>query len=85
MTKTRKRMWILAALSTAAVLGLAATKFSDRSIETPEYEVLQRYGEVEIRRYPQMLVAQTSMAGCTGFYEYLCCLVCWLSGLGHGG
>jgi hypothetical protein len=62
MTKTRKRMWILAALSTAAVLGLAATKFSDRSIETPEYEVLQRYGEVEIRRYPQMLVAQTSMA-----------------------
>lgn len=74
MTKTRKRMWILAALSTAAVIGLAATKFSDRSIETPEYEVLQRYGEVEIRRYPQMLVAQTSMgsasfdaAGSNGF------------------
>lgn len=54
-------MWILAALSTVAVVGLAAAKYSSPAIETPEYEVLERLGDVEIRRYDRMVVARTSV------------------------
>lgn len=53
---------------------ILVASFSNKGIETPEYEVLKKYGDVEIRKYPNMLVAKTALsnnsfenAGSNGF------------------
>lgn len=54
-------MWI--PITIIAVVGVAALVASFRTgdIETPDYKVVKTIGEVEIREYPKMLVAQTSL------------------------
>jgi hypothetical protein len=49
------------ALGALAVGGVyvAAT----RSIETPAYSVVHTYGDVELRRYPEMTLAQVTRSG----------------------
>ena len=54
-----KKMWTLAALGAATLIGVAAYSLSSPGIETPKYRVLRRTGEVEIRYYPSMVVART--------------------------
>ena len=51
----------VAAVGVLAVGGayVAAT----RSIETPAYTVVHTYGDVELRRYPEMTLAQVTRAG----------------------
>ncbi|MCX6176675.1 MAG: heme-binding protein [Bacteroidetes bacterium] len=57
----KKAMWI--PITIIAVVGVAALVASFRTgdIETPDYKVVKTIGEVEIREYPKMLVAQTSL------------------------
>ena len=71
-----KKMWTLAALGAATLIGVAAYSLSSPGIETPKYRVLRRTGEVEIRYYPSMVVARTPVgsasfdqSGSNGFRE----------------
>jgi hypothetical protein len=41
------------------VLVVAVASFRFSSIETPDYEVIETWGKVEVRRYPKCIVAQT--------------------------
>ena len=47
------------------ILGGVISFFSFRfkGIETPNYKVIKMVGEVEIREYPQMILAQTKLGG----------------------
>jgi hypothetical protein len=47
------------------ILGGVISFFSFRfkGIETPNYKVIKTLGEVEIREYPQMILAQTKLGG----------------------
>ena len=47
------------------ILGGVISFFSFRfkGIETPKYKVIKMVGEVEIREYPQMILAQTKLGG----------------------
>ncbi|MDA0315101.1 MAG: heme-binding protein [Bacteroidetes bacterium] len=47
------------------ILGGVITFFSFRfkGIETPNYKVIKTLGDVEIREYPQMILAQTKLGG----------------------
>lgn len=71
-----KIVWTLAALGAATLIGVAAYSLSSPGIETPEYRVLRRIGDVEIRYYPSMVVARTAVgsasfdqSGSNGFRE----------------
>lgn len=50
---------IIATLLTFVIMAFFAFKPND--IEMPSYRVIKKYGDVEIRQYPAMLVAQTQM------------------------
>ena len=45
------------------LIGLVMVLFSFKTgnIETPQYKVIKNIGEVEIRQYPEMVVAQTTL------------------------
>lgn len=47
-----------------AIIGIAVILFAFRSkdIEMPDYRVLKKYENVEIRQYPAMVIAQTILA-----------------------
>ena len=47
------------------ILGGVISFFSFRfkGIETPNYKVIKTFGDVEIREYPQMILAQTKLGG----------------------
>lgn len=69
-----KILWIVGSLVVLVIIVLVVTSFSYKGIETPEYTVLKKYGDVEIRKYPNMIVAKTSLsnnsfenAGSNGF------------------
>ena len=50
-------------LTVVGILGLALliVSFKSGNIETPDYKVVKTLGDVEIREYPKMIVAQTSL------------------------
>lgn len=50
---------MIALLITVIIMALFAFKSDD--IEMPAYRVVKKYGDVEIRQYPVMLVAQTQL------------------------
>ncbi|MDP4742189.1 MAG: heme-binding protein, partial [Schleiferiaceae bacterium] len=58
---TKKRMWTLLAISAVAIVGIAFASFRSGEIETPNYLVLKKYGDVELRQYSNMIVAKTSV------------------------
>lgn len=69
-----KLLWIVGIVVVLITIVILVASFSNKGIETPEYEVLKKYGDVEIRKYPNMLVAKTSLsnnsfenAGSNGF------------------
>ncbi|MFN5888996.1 MAG: SOUL family heme-binding protein [Bacteroidota bacterium] len=69
-----KLFWIVGIVVVLITVVILVASFSNKGIETPEYEVLKKYGDVEIRKYPNMLVAKTALsnnsfenAGSNGF------------------
>ena len=55
-----KYIWI--SLSVLVIIGISYLVVSFKNIETPDYKVVKTIDEVEIRVYPKMLVAKTSLA-----------------------
>ncbi len=43
------------------ISGMVLFSFKTGNIETPQYKVIKNIGEVEIRQYPKMIVAQTTL------------------------
>ncbi len=69
-----KFIWIGLFVVVLIAGALVFMSFSMRKIETPQYKVLRTLGEVEIRLYPEMVVAKTNLSdasfenqGNTGF------------------
>lgn len=57
-----KVLWISAASIFLLALIVLVMSFSSKGTETPEYKVLKTIEEVEVRLYPQMVVAKTSLS-----------------------
>ncbi|MDA1182687.1 MAG: heme-binding protein [Bacteroidetes bacterium] len=57
----KKTMWLLALLIVIIGTSLVVVSFKSGDIETPDYKVVKTLGDVEIRQYPKMIVAQTSL------------------------
>ncbi len=56
------KIWTLTVMIVALVgIGILFYSFRFKDIETPKYRVLKTVGEVEIREYPGMILAQTSL------------------------
>ena len=55
-------MGIALGLLLITALAFVAYAFKSNDIETPQFTILRSYGEVQIRQYPQMLVAKTSLS-----------------------
>ncbi len=58
-----KFIWIPAAIIGLAVISVLVMSFTSKGTETPEYKVLKTIEEVEIRLYPNMIVAKTALSG----------------------
>ena len=43
------------------IFGLVMYSFTFKDIETPKYQVLKTFGKVEIRKYPNLILAQTKL------------------------
>ena len=43
------------------ILGLVMYSFTFKDIETPKYQVVKTFGKVEIRKYPNLILAQTKL------------------------
>jgi hypothetical protein len=55
-----KIIWISIISSLIITLFMALASFK-KDIETPDYKVIKTYGDVEIRLYPKMIIAKTSL------------------------
>lgn len=60
--KMKRKMGIVLGLLVVIVVAFGAYAFKSSDIETPQFKVLRTYDQVEIRQYPQMLVAKTSLS-----------------------
>lgn len=58
-----KFLWISLSIVIIAISGLLIVSFKSKDIESPVYKVIKTYGEVELRLYPKMIVAKTSLSG----------------------
>lgn len=58
-----KIIWIPTAVIGLIALIILAMSFTSKGIETPEYKVLKNIEDVEIRLYPNMIVAKTALQG----------------------
>lgn len=58
-----KFLWISLSIVIIAISGLLIVSFKSKDIESPVYLVIKTYGEVELRLYPKMIVAKTSLSG----------------------
>lgn len=56
-------MWISLSIVIIALSGLLIVSFKSKDIESPVYKVIKTYGDVELRLYPKMIVAKTSLSG----------------------
>ena len=54
-------MWTAVIALVLLVVAISVVAFKNRDIETPNYTVIQRIDKVEIRQYPNMVVAKTSL------------------------
>jgi len=55
--------WISLFVFSLLTLLFLIVSFASKKIETPEYKVIQTYGEVEVRLYSKMVVAKTKLTG----------------------
>jgi len=58
-----KIIWIPTAVIGLIALIILAMSFTSKGIETPEYKVFKNIEDVEIRLYPNMIVAKTALQG----------------------
>lgn len=58
---TKPALILVSFLLTSCLIILFSFKM--KSIETPEYQIIKKIGEVEIRLYPKLTVAKTSLPG----------------------
>jgi hypothetical protein len=58
-----KFIWIPTAIIGLVVITVLAMSFTSKGTETPEYKVLKTIEDVEIRLYPNMIVAKTALPG----------------------
>lgn len=58
----KRKMGIALGVLIITIAALGVYSFKSKDIETPQFKVLRTCGEVEIRQYPQMLVAKTSLS-----------------------
>lgn len=61
--KGRGRRLAYGALGALAVLGAGWFLYRERSVEKPNYRLIEEDGEFEIREYPEVLVAETVVQG----------------------
>jgi len=57
-----KFLWISLSLIILVGITFIVVSFTSKEIESPEYKVLKTIDEVELRLYPKMIVAKTSLA-----------------------
>ena len=56
------KLWaIISIVATVLIIGFLFYSFRLKDIETPKYRVIKQLGNVEIREYPEMVLAQTSL------------------------
>jgi hypothetical protein len=58
----KKAMWFIGVIVVLVGIAMIVVSFKSIDIETPDYKVVRSLGDVEIRHYPKMVVAQTSLA-----------------------
>lgn len=58
-----KVIWIPVAIIGFIVISVLVMSFTSKGTETPEYKVLKTIEDVEIRLYPNMIVAKTALQG----------------------
>lgn len=63
----RYALYGAAGVGLLAVAGAAYFVYREKSVEKPPYRVVERDGQFEVRDYPELLVAETSVAGERGF------------------
>jgi hypothetical protein len=57
-----KFVWISLSIIVLGVVIFSIVSFTSKDIETPDYKVLKTIDEVELRLYPKMIVAKTSLS-----------------------
>ena len=57
-----KFVWIALSIIVLGVVIFSIVSFTSKDIETPDYKVLKTIDEVELRLYPKMIVAKTSLS-----------------------
>jgi DNA gyrase inhibitor GyrI len=62
----RKVVWIIGGLVALLVIAAAAWIIVARNVETPEYAVFLKDGDIEIRDYPPLVVAEVRRKGDRG-------------------
>lgn len=56
------KFWtIIAIVASVILIGFIFYSFKVKDIEMPKYKVIKKLGEVEIREYPSLILAQTSL------------------------
>ena len=56
------KLWAIVAIVVSCIfIGLLFYSFTVKNIETPKYRVIKTLGEVEIREYPGLVLAQTTL------------------------
>ncbi len=61
-----KVVWIIGGFAGLLVIAAAAWIIVSRNVETPEYALVLKDGDIEIRDYPPLVVAQVHRAGDRG-------------------
>lgn len=59
----RGRKLAYGAMGTLAVLGAGWFLYREKSVEKPNYRVIEEDGDFEVREYPELLVAETVVQG----------------------
>jgi DNA gyrase inhibitor GyrI len=54
---------LIAGLAAAGIIGLLVFVYVVQNVETPDYTVVSKDGDFEIRDYPALVVAEVTMAG----------------------
>ena len=59
----RRKWWIAGGVAAAAIVGAGVFIMNERSVEQPDYVVVERDEAIELRDYPRLLVAETRAIG----------------------